>query len=126
LSRRIDASQAIILNVDAATDLDQTMADYLILAQKRDLPAAGKLGVLLDTTISPPSINGFVENSGAKEAGVEKSDRLISIDGQPIKSYADIRIALMDKTVGEKVELKVERERMLLGTIVKTLQVTLR
>jgi uncharacterized iron-regulated protein len=126
LSRRIDASQAIILNVDVATELDQTMADYLILAEKRDLPATGKLGVLLDTDSSPPSVDGFVENSGAKEAGVEKSDRLISIDGQPIKSYADIRIALMDRDIGEKVELEIERERMFLGTIVETLQVTLR
>jgi uncharacterized iron-regulated protein len=126
LSRRIDASQAIILNVDAATELDRKMADYLILAEKRDLPAAGKLGVLLDTDSSPPGIDGFVENSAAREAGVEESDRLISIDGQPINSYADIRIALMDREVGDKVELEVERERMFLGTIVETLQVTLR
>ncbi|MEW8397119.1 MAG: PDZ domain-containing protein, partial [Candidatus Thiodiazotropha sp.] len=80
----------------------------------------------LDTTDSPPSITGFVKDSGAKEAGVEKQDRLIAIDGQPIKNYADIRIALMDREVGEQVELEVERERMLLGTIAETLQVTLR
>ncbi|PVV09675.1 MAG: hypothetical protein B6D77_09600 [gamma proteobacterium symbiont of Ctena orbiculata] len=126
LSRRIDASQAIILNVDTAAELDQKMADYLILAEKHDLPAAGKLGVLLDTTSSPPSITGFVNNSGAREAGVEKSDRLLAIDGQPIESYADIRIALMDREVGDKVDLQVERERLLLGTITETLQVTLR
>jgi uncharacterized iron-regulated protein len=126
LSRRIDASQAIILNVNEAAELDQTMADYLILAGKRDLPAAGKLGVLLDSDASPPTIDGFVENSGAREAGVEKSDRLIAIDGQPIKNYADIRIALMDKRVGDTVVLEVERERMLLGAIAETLQVTLR
>ncbi|PVV08189.1 MAG: hypothetical protein B6D72_06295 [gamma proteobacterium symbiont of Ctena orbiculata] len=126
LSRRVDTSQAIILNVNAASDLNQSMGDYLILAEKHSLPPAGKLGVLLDTTDSPPSITGFVKGSGAKEAGVEKQDRLIAIDGQPIKSYADIRIALMDREVGEQVKLEVERERLLLGTIAETLQVTLR
>ncbi|MES9947394.1 MAG: ChaN family lipoprotein [Candidatus Thiodiazotropha sp.] len=126
LLRRIDASQATILNVDTATELDQALADYLIVAEKRSLPPSGKLGVLLDTTSSPPSIKDFIEGSGAREAGVEKLDRLLSIDGQPIKSYADIRIALMDREVGEKVELEVERERLLLGTIVETMQVTLR
>jgi uncharacterized iron-regulated protein len=126
LARRLDASQAIILNVDAAAELDQKMADYLIVAEKRDLPPGGKLGVSLDTTRSPPSVNGFTETSGAREAGVENADRLLAIDGQPIKSYADIRIALMDRQVGDRVEVKVERERMLLGSITETLQVTLR
>ncbi|MES9990804.1 MAG: ChaN family lipoprotein [Candidatus Thiodiazotropha sp.] len=126
LARRVDASQVIILNADADSDLSQDMADYLILAEKRTLPPAGKLGVLLDTTDSPPTISGFVEGSGAKEAGVEENDRLLAIDEQPIESYADIRIALMDRKVGDKVELKVERERLLLGKIAETLQVTLR
>ncbi|MEW8505314.1 MAG: ChaN family lipoprotein [Candidatus Thiodiazotropha sp.] len=126
MSRRIDTSQALIINVDAVSGLSQEMGDYLILAEDRSLPPAGKLGVLLDTTGSPPSVSGFVKGSGAKEAGVEEKDLLLAIDGQPIKSYADIRIALMDKGVGEQVELEVERERLLLGTISETLQVTLR
>ena len=32
----------------------------------------------------------------------------------------------MDREVGDKVDLQVERERLLLGTITETLQVTLR
>lgn len=126
LSRRVGSTQAIILNVDAAAGLKQEMADFLIFAGQKQLPPAGKLGVLLDTDSSPLSISGFVEGSGAEEAGAEKWDRLLSIDGQPISSYADVRIALMDKAVGDQVELKVERERVLLGTIAETLRVTLR
>jgi uncharacterized iron-regulated protein len=125
LSRRLDTSQAIILNVNAAAELDQRMADYLILAEKNDLPPSGKLGVYLDTTSSPPSVNGFARNSGAKEAGMEKSDRVLAIDGQPVESYADIRIALMSRKVGEQVEVKIERERVFLGTLEETLQITL-
>ncbi len=125
LSRRFDATQAIILNVDAVAGLSQAMADYLIVAEQNQLPPSGKLGVLLDTDNTPLSISGFVEGSGAEEAGVEKWDRLLAIDGQPISSYADVRIALIDKGVGDQVELKVERDRVLLGTIEETLQVTL-
>jgi uncharacterized iron-regulated protein len=126
LSRRTDADQAIILNVNEAAELDQKMADYLILAGKNELPPTGKLGVFLDTSSSPPSVSGFAQNSGAKEAGVEKSDRVLAIDGQPIESYADIRIALMKSKVGEQVEVRIKRERVFLGALEETLQVTLR
>jgi uncharacterized iron-regulated protein len=127
LARRIDASQATILNVNAVAGKTRGLADYLIVAEKRSLPPTGKLGVLLDTSNSPVSITGFEKISGAKEAGAEKADRLLSIDGTPIKNYTDISIALMDREVGETVELLVEREHLILGVFVaETLEVTLR
>ncbi|MEL0586501.1 MAG: ChaN family lipoprotein [Candidatus Thiodiazotropha sp. (ex. Lucinoma kazani)] len=127
LARRVDASQAIILNMNAPSELNRTLADYLILANQQNvLPRAGKLGVLLDVNESPPKVTGFVEGSGAAEAGVQEKDRLHAIDGQLIKSYADVRIALMDKAVGDMVELEVERERLFVGAFTETYQVTLR
>ncbi|ODB93052.1 hypothetical protein A3197_19845 [Candidatus Thiodiazotropha endoloripes] len=126
LSRRVDASQAIVLNVNSVPELNPELADYLILADQHKLPPSGKLGVFLDVESSPPSVNGFVENSGAAEAGIKEKDLLVSVDDQPIESYADLRIALMDREVGEVVKLSVKRERLVLGTIVETYQVTLR
>ncbi|MCG7929319.1 MAG: ChaN family lipoprotein [Candidatus Thiodiazotropha lotti] len=126
LSRRVDASQAIVLNVNSVPELNPELADYLILADQHKLPPSGKLGVFLDVESSPPSVNGFVENSGAAEAGIKEKDLLVSVDDQPIESYAELRIALMDREVGEVVKLSVKRERLVLGTIVETYQVTLR
>jgi uncharacterized iron-regulated protein len=126
LSRRVDASQAIVLNVNTLPELNPELADYLILATEQQLPPSGKLGVFLEAESSPLSVNGFAEESGAAEAGIKEKDLLISIDDQPIESYADLRIALMDRVVGDVVKLSVKRERLILGTIVESYQVTLR
>ncbi len=115
LSRREPVSRAIILNANEADELGPEMGDYLILTEKNDLPPAGKLGVFLDLESSPPKISGFADGSGADKAGVESGDLLLSINGEEITSYADIRIALIDKLVGEEVEIEIERERLLLG-----------
>ncbi|MES9830934.1 MAG: ChaN family lipoprotein [Candidatus Thiodiazotropha sp. DIVDIV] len=125
LARRVDASQAIVLNVNSSADLNPDLADYLILAGDQKLPQSGKLGVFLDVESKPPVVSGFSEESGGAEAGLKEKDQVISIDDQPIDSYADLRIALMDREVGETVKVEVKRERLFLGTIVETYQVTL-
>jgi uncharacterized iron-regulated protein len=126
LSRRLDVSHAIVLNINSPSELNTGMADYVIVADGQPLPPSGKLGVLLDVQSSPPSVTGFAEGSGAAEAGIKENDRLIAIDDHPINSYADLRIALMDKVAGETVKVAVERERLFLGSIVETYQVSLR
>lgn len=125
VQRRLPVSSAVILNMSQAGDLDPELGDYLVVAARHDLPPAGKLGVFLDMDEAPPKITGFVDTSGASEAGVESGDRVVAIDGKPITSYSDIRIALMDKQVGEVVELEVERERLVLDTLRKRFTVTL-
>jgi uncharacterized iron-regulated protein len=125
LSRREPVSRAIILNANEADGLGSEMGDYLVLTEKNDLPSAGKLGVFLDLESSPPKINGFADGSGAAKAGAESGDLLLSIDGEAINSYADIRIALIDKLVGEVVEIEIERERLLLGKTLERFSVTL-
>jgi uncharacterized iron-regulated protein len=125
LERRLPVSTSVILNVNQVDELDPGMADYLVVAEQHELPPAGKLGVFLDLQDSPPRVSGFDETSGAAEAGLKSGDRLLSIDGHAISSYADIRLALMDKGVGESVEVEVERKRLLLGTQRTKFNVTL-
>ncbi|MCU7844759.1 MAG: ChaN family lipoprotein [Candidatus Thiodiazotropha sp. (ex Monitilora ramsayi)] len=125
MMRRTPVSHAVILNANRADGLDSSLGDYLIVTDKVELPPAGKLGVFLDLGNSPPSISGFDKESGAAKAGVESGDRLLAIDGEPISTYTDIRIALMDKAVGDKVQIEVERERLLRGTFREIFSVTL-
>jgi uncharacterized iron-regulated protein len=126
LQRRLPVESAVILNVSQANQLDADVGDYLVVAAQQELAPAGKLGVFLDLQESPPKVTGFDETSGAAEAGMKSGDHVLSIDGSAITSYADIRIQLLDKTVGETVEVEVERERLLLGMIRKKLTVTLK
>ena len=125
VQRRLPVSSAVILNVNQAAELDPELGDYLVLAEQVNLPPAGKLGVFLDLDDSPPRISGFAEGSGAETAGVKTGDRVVSIDGVPINSYSDIRIALIDKVVGDEVKVEVERERLLLDTMSKNFSVIL-
>lgn len=125
LARRVPVTDAVVLNADAVDELTSDMGDYLILAETAPLPPAGKLGVLLDTDESPPRVSGFGETSGAEAAGVVKGDRLIAIDGTPVSTYADVRVALLDKEPGESVRLEVEREVIIIGTLRRSFDVTL-
>ncbi len=125
VERRVPVSSAVILNVNQTDGLDKEVADYLVMATRNELPAAGKLGVFLDLQDSPPSVSGFDDTSGAAKAGVKSGDRVLAIDGNAINTYADVRIALLDKTAGETVEVEVERKRFLLGTLRKTFSVIL-
>ncbi len=110
LQRRLPVDAAIILN---GTDRipSPNLADYLLYPQAVPLPPAGMLGVLLD--LHEIKIKGFVEDSGAAAAGLKEGDRILQIDGQPIRSYADVRLALLNRQPGEKIRVQVERPRLL-------------
>ncbi len=126
LQRRVPVSSAVVLNVSQMDELDSEVADYLVVAAQKELPSAGKLGVFLDLKDAPPRVTGFDDTSGAAKAGVKTGDRLLTLDGSAISSYTDIRIALLDKTEGDTVEVEVERERLLLGILRKKFTVTLK
>jgi uncharacterized iron-regulated protein len=126
LQRRVPDSQAIVLNVNSPQELDPSLADYVILAKGPELPPGGKLGILLNTQDSPLEINGFVEGSAAANAGLKEKDRILALDGQPVENYTDLRIALMDKGVGDKVSVKFERDRIFIGATVETVEVILK
>lgn len=126
LQRRTPVSSAIVINARNGSGIDSKMGDYLIMTGDKALPPSGKLGVFLDTKESPPTVTGFVKQSGAKTAGVKEGDSILRIDNKAVESYTDIRIALMDKTVGEHVTVKVERDVMVLGSMVYDIEVELK
>lgn len=126
LRRRMPVSTAIVINARMGTEVDPDMGDYLIITKRNKLPPSGKLGVFLDTEDSPPEISGFSQTSGAQEAGVKEGDTLLKIDDLRISNYTDVRLALMDKQVGEKVTIEVERDALILGPLRHRMEVELR
>ncbi len=111
--RRVPVSSAVVLNGPRA-DLDPAVADYLILSPRQELPRGGLMGVFLDTKQTGVSVSGFAEGSPAKEAGLREDDRLLKIEDHPVATYADVRIALLDRAPGETVRVQVERENLFL------------
>ncbi|MGD8588544.1 MAG: ChaN family lipoprotein [Chromatiales bacterium] len=126
LRRRVPVSSAIVINAGAGTDVDPAIGDYLIMTQQQNLPPAGKLGVMLDVDSKPPEVSGFGHASGAEEAGVKKGDVILRIDNRKINSYTDIKLALMDKAVGEYVTIEVQRDALILGPTKHRMDVELR
>lgn len=88
-------------------------ADYLVLIADEHLPPAGMMRVLLDTTDDGVFISGFSPHSPAQAAGVKEGDRLVSINGNPIRYYTDVKIAMIDQPPGSEVEVTLERRDLL-------------
>ncbi len=125
LKRRLAVPSAVVLN-GTSRGVDPAVADHLLLTEPVELPQPGLLGILLDTEGGRVTAKGFGERSGAEEAGLKKGDQILRIGERPIRSYTDVRIALLGRAPGEKVSLAVARERLLMGTEELTYEVELR
>ena len=90
-------------------------ADYLVLANDENLPPAGLMGVFLDEREDGVFVKGFGHDSPAQQAGISEGDLIVSIDGQPIRHFADVKIQTIDKRPGDEIELTYSHQRVLLG-----------
>lgn len=90
------------------------ISDFLLFPEDIDLPPKGYMGVILgDDEEAGVGIDKLVPDGAADKAGIEKGDRVISLDGQPMSKMADIKIAMYDKKPGDKVSVRVLRKRFL-------------
>lgn len=109
LERRTKATYAIVLN--SGVEIEPRIADYLLLSKKQDLPPAGILGVTLEEKDGECRIRSLSPGGSAEKAGIKRGDALVQIDGQPVKTIADTRLALWDKKPGDHVRVEVRRKR---------------
>lgn len=109
LERRTHATYAIVLN--SGEDVEPHIADYLLLSSKQALPRAGKLGVTLREKHAECRIASLSPRGAGEKVGLKKGDILVAIDSQPVKSIADAHLALWNKKPGDRVTVKVLREK---------------
>jgi len=110
LVRRIPVSTAILLS-DWAGEGGPEVADYLLLPERRDLPAAGRIGAILDRDDGGLEVRSCASGSACEAAGLEPRDQILSIDGQPVGEIADLRLILWDKMPGDRISLEIRRKR---------------
>jgi len=113
LQRRMNENTAIVIN-GMGLELTPDLGDYILLNKAIQLPKAGLMGVILDTSKEGiVKIADFGPDSPAKRAGVKADDQLIDLNGQTVASLVDVKYPLLDKKPGDKVQLKVRRKNWL-------------
>ncbi len=107
LQRRTGASYASVLNSES--EIEPAVADYVLLSEDVPLPPAGVLGARMDDAAGGARIVSFGPGSAAEASGLERNDVLTAVDGQPVATVADVRVALWDKKPGDRVSVAVQR-----------------
>ena len=110
LNRRLPVSSAIVLN-SWDDRLEAGLADFLLMPEPRELPPAGKIGVLLDEGEDGLSVSSCLPDSACEAVGMERGDRFVSINGAPVASMADLRLAIWNKAPGDVISLSILRQR---------------
>lgn len=130
VARRIDVQQASVLNIlNGSTPVNlEIIADYFFLAEPLPAEDDPKIGIVLnehsvkteneekDKTTGENKNEQYIEitefspNSTADEAGLRKGDIVISLNGYPISTMEDIRIAMVDTTIESTIGVKVLRK----------------
>jgi serine protease Do len=83
----------------------------IISAKIREIPAAGgpALGVVLDGKSKRIEIASVTDGSGAQEAGLQKGDVIVSIEGKKVSKIEEIAEVLKDRKAGTKVKVVCRR-----------------
>jgi uncharacterized iron-regulated protein len=111
VARQTGATYAIVLS--SGEEIEPDMADYLLLTKKQNLPPAGTLGITMEEKDGEVRIKTLSPGGAAEKAGLKKGNVLAAVDGQPLKSTADLRLALWDKKPGDRVKVGTSKGQVL-------------
>ena len=83
----------------------------IISAKPREIPAHGgaALGVVLKTKTKALEIEDVNEKSGAQEAGLQKGDVIVMIDGKNVSKIEEMAALMKDKKAGTTVKVTYKR-----------------
>ena len=112
--RELGAEQFMVLPYEDLP-VKPGITDFFVYPAAAKLPPRGLMGVMMGTSEAGVKLEQVVPGSAAAVAGLKKGDILQQIGQQQIHSPADVRLEMMDKKPGDKVQLSVLRKRLLLG-----------
>ena len=124
LVRRIQVDTATLLS-GWEGEIEAGLADYLLFPQERHLPPAGRIGALLDEDRGSIEITSCASGSSCEKAELKAGDQILSVEGQPVASMADLRGVLWDRSPGDRIQVEIRRKRWLSGARRLTLEVAL-
>lgn len=97
----------------ATTRSTRRLLAGIVSAKIREIPVAGgpALGVVLSSETKRLVIEEVNEKSGAKEAGLQKGDVILSIEGKKVTKIEEIGEVLKDRKEGSKVKVTYRRKK---------------
>ena len=109
LLRRLPVASATVINFGGQL-AEPDMADFLIFAPKVILPSAGLLGIYMQKKETSVVVADLMPQGGAAKAGLKKGDQLVAILGNAIETLGDVKITLLDKRPGDRIDITVKRD----------------
>ena len=113
VTRRLPVEQAVVVN-SMGRDIEPGLSDFVLFSPEAKLAPPTLLGVMLEEEEGFLTIKGFSPHGKAKPAGLQEGDILLAVDGEPIRSVEDLKIALLYKEKGKPVRVRVLRPRSVL------------
>jgi uncharacterized iron-regulated protein len=113
VARRLTAPYMIVIPA-GAVPTEPEIADVLLFTGDEKLADAGVMGVLLTDTEEGVAIQEVIPDSAAQAAGMEKDDLISSIGGVAVRSTADVKIEMLGRKPGDRIQITVQRRKLLL------------
>ena len=103
---------ACVVANGATTRTARRLLAGIVSAKTREIPASGgaALGVVLNGKSKLLEVDAVNEKSGAKEAGLQKGDVILAIEGKKLKKIEDIAEILKDRKAGSTVKMTYRRK----------------
>ncbi|TKB26686.1 PDZ domain-containing protein [Desulfopila sp. IMCC35006] len=115
VARRIPVQQVSVVNIsdeNAPGNLAQ-LADYYFLAAPAELPAAPKIGIVVDEQTKNKQsflkISQLSPHGKAAAAGLLKGDIVTEVNGFAVSDMADLRIAMLGTREGQTIDVRIKR-----------------
>ena len=116
LYRRVKEPYTVIVQDE---EIEDGIADYILITTKLEGDKSPKLGVMVEEKEESLVINDVVGKGPADKAGLQKEDIITQFSDHPIKTLADLKIALFYTKIGDKVSIQLLRDGKTLDKEVK-------
>jgi uncharacterized iron-regulated protein len=106
--RRLSQVKTAVLIAEDKPQKKLHLTDYSLVSKKEVLPPAPKMGIVMELS-DGVRVKDVTPGGAAADSGIKPKDRIVTVDGEEVKSVGDVRLALLNKKAGDHVVMCVQR-----------------
>jgi uncharacterized iron-regulated protein len=109
LERRTGMDTAVVVS-EAPEGAGLSEVDFVLLSPGEALTPPGRMGIFMEEADGQGvRVTRVLEDSGAGRAGLSSGDLITALDGRPVSTPSDVKIAMIDRGPGDRVQITLER-----------------